>query len=109
VPVCTTCLGPRTAERYRAKCRRRRTLKLGGLIEKYTLAEIAERDGRQCGLCRQPVDMTVRNPDPWAPTIDHIVPVSLGGADVRANVWLAHRVCNLRKGNRVPVEAPASL
>lgn len=99
--MCAACSAPRTAERYRSKARRRRALKRGLTAEKYTLAKIAGRDGYRCGLCGSSVDMTIKNPHPWAPTIDHIVPISLGGDDTRGNVWLAHRVCNLRKGNRV--------
>jgi len=39
-------------------------------------------------------------PHPKAPTVDHIVPVSEGGDDTRANVQLAHFVCNSVKGAR---------
>jgi 5-methylcytosine-specific restriction endonuclease McrA len=84
-------------------------LKRGAEAEKYTLAEIAGRDGHRCGLCGGQVDMTIKNPDPWAPTIDHIVPISLGGDDTRGNVWLAHRLCNLRKGNRIDLDALTGL
>jgi 5-methylcytosine-specific restriction endonuclease McrA len=34
-------------------------------------------------------------------TIDHVTPISLGGADTIDNVRSAHRVCNLRRGARV--------
>lgn len=41
--------------------------------------------------------------DPDGATIDHIVPLSLGGSDEPANVATAHRRCNIRKGDqRVP-------
>lgn len=100
LPLCTACAPDRRAERYRSKCRRRRTLKLGGIGERYTLAEIAERDRYRCGLCRRRVDMTKRVPDLMAPVIDHMVPLSLGGDDTRANVWLAHYTCNSTKGAR---------
>jgi 5-methylcytosine-specific restriction endonuclease McrA len=51
--------------------------------------------------------MTVKVPEPLAPTIDHIVPVSKGGDDTRANVQLAHFRCNSVKGNR-EAAAPAA-
>jgi 5-methylcytosine-specific restriction endonuclease McrA len=44
--------------------------------------------------------MGQRVPHPKAPTIDHIVPVSEGGDDTRANVQLACFRCNSVKGPR---------
>lgn len=102
-PLCRPCAKQRTVENYRAKCRRRRAWKLGAKAEKYTLAEIALRDAGRCQLCHGLVDMELKHPDPWSPTIDHVLPLSRGGDDTRANVWLAHRLCNLRKGNQVAV------
>lgn len=66
----------------------------------YTLTEIARRDGRRCGLCRRPVDMTLSGLDAKGPTIDHIVPLSVSRDDRRTNVQLTHRICNLRKKDR---------
>jgi 5-methylcytosine-specific restriction endonuclease McrA len=37
-------------------------------------------------------------PHPDAPTIDHLLPLCDGGDDVRANVQLAHFLCNSRRG-----------
>lgn len=97
-------LSPEARERQRLywqeKNRRRRAAKRGGASEPYTLAEVAVRDDFRCGLCGDSVPMTVRVPDPLAPTIDHIVPISKGGDDTRANVQLAHFRCNSVKGNR---------
>lgn len=97
-------LSPAAAERQRlswqAKNRRRRAAKKGGASEPYTLAEIAERDGRSCGLCGAPVPMDAKVPDLLAPTIDHIVPIALGGDDTCGNVQLAHFRCNSVKGAR---------
>jgi 5-methylcytosine-specific restriction endonuclease McrA len=53
-----------------------------------------------CAICGQPVDKTIPYPDPWSPTIDEIVPVSLGGDPLdRANCRLAHFRCNVQRGN----------
>lgn len=63
--------------------------------------EIFERDGWVCGICALPVDQTVKFPDPGSATLDHVVPMSLGGAHDRANLQCAHFYCNTVKGNRV--------
>lgn len=86
--------------RARARERRKRDLKRGARSEVYTLAEIAARDRYRCGLCRKRVAMTKIVPHPKAPTIDHLVPLSKGGDDTRANAQLAHLGCNSRKHNR---------
>lgn len=97
-------LSPEARKRQRlswqAKNRRRRAAKRGGVSEPYTLAQIAERDRYRCQLCGKRVPMAVKVPDRQAPTIDHIVPVSEGGDDTRANVQLAHFGCNSSKGAR---------
>jgi 5-methylcytosine-specific restriction endonuclease McrA len=85
---------------WQRKNRKRRALKRGVPSERYSLQEIADRDGYCCQLCGDPVPMDVKCPDPQAPTIDHVVPFALGGNDLRANVQLAHFSCNSRKGAR---------
>lgn len=37
---------------------------------------------------------------PLAASIDHVIPLSVGGDNTRANVQLAHRRCNTAKNNR---------
>jgi len=55
-----------------------------------------------CGICGKPVDFSIRNPHPLAPTVDHIIPVSKGGhpTDI-ANLQLAHRCCNREKSDKL--------
>jgi 5-methylcytosine-specific restriction endonuclease McrA len=85
-------------ERWRRKNRKRRGPDI--ISEPYTLAEIAARDGYRCGLCRRKVNMALKNPHPQAPTIDHVIPLSISRDDTRVNVQLAHRGCNVAKGVR---------
>lgn len=88
------------AERRRRRVNRRRRRIEGIATEPYTLAGIAERDRFRCGICRKRVAMTKAVPHPKAPTIDHVIPLDDDGDDTRANVQLAHFICNSRKGNR---------
>lgn len=66
---------------------------------------LRDRDGDDCALCGDRMDFTVttgaRGESDEGPTIDHIVPRSLGGSNDLANLQLAHWRCNRAKGNRV--------
>jgi 5-methylcytosine-specific restriction endonuclease McrA len=78
---------------------RRRAWKLGnGAPEKFTRTEIGERDGWICGICGEPVDRTLRFPDKMSPSLDHVIPLSLGGEHSPANSRIAHWICNVRRG-----------
>lgn len=58
-----------------------------------------------CGICGQPVDKTIKNPDPMAATVDHIIPISRGGhPSALENLQLAHRWCNRQKSNKLLLE-----
>ncbi len=55
-----------------------------------------------CGICGQPVDMSLKYPDPMSKTVDHIIPVSKGGHPSElSNLQLAHRCCNRQKGAKL--------
>lgn len=79
---------------------RRRVQIRGGEVERFSRLEVFARDDWTCGLCDSPVDPTLTFPDPASASLDHIAPVSLGGAHTRANTRLAHLGCNASRGNR---------
>ena len=55
-----------------------------------------------CGICGQPIDNELKYPDPMSKSLDHIVPINLGGHPFdRANMQAAHLMCNLQKGQRL--------
>lgn len=89
------CRDEAKRERYRRKNRRRRLKSAPGT---YTLHELAERDSRRCHICGRTVDMLRSGMHDRGPTVDHLVPLSDGGRDELANVALAHRGCNVRRG-----------
>jgi len=59
--------------------------------------DLAERDGPQCRLCGDEVDLDLTYPDRMCPSIDHVVPRSAGGSDEPQNLQLAHWICNVRR------------
>ena len=65
-----------------------------------TVESLAKRDGNRCHICHRKVDMNLSGKTKWGPTIEHIVPVSLGGTNDSDNLVLAHRYCNVARGNR---------
>lgn len=91
-------MSPSKRERNRRHNRARRRQARGVTVSRFL---IAARDGWRCGLCGEPI---TRTPDL---TIDHIVPLCAGGTSHPNNLQAAHRVCNERKGNTLPVSATA--
>lgn len=77
---------------------RRRARKLGATVETFTREEIFDRDGWRCGICHRAVDPTLLWPAPWSVSLDHIVPLSLGGEHSRANTRCTHLECNMVRG-----------
>jgi 5-methylcytosine-specific restriction endonuclease McrA len=96
--LCGSCGKARETARCVRKARARRALKREAKAEPYTLEEIAARDKHTCQLCGKRVAMARKHPDSKSPVIDHVIPIVEGGDDTRANVQLAHYVCNARKG-----------
>jgi hypothetical protein len=80
--------------------RRRARSRANGSVESFSADEIGKRDNWVCGICRDashPVDLARRRPDPLAPSVDHIMPVSRGGTHTRGNVQITHWFCNQEK------------
>lgn len=57
---------------------------------------IAERASHRCEYCKAP-EVVFNFPF----EVEHIIPIFLQGTDDEANLALACRSCNLRKGNRI--------
>src|SRR6266542_345042 len=76
---------------------RERARRLGVAYEPINPQEIYERDGWRCQLCRRRVSRKLKYPHLMCASLDCIIPMSLGGGFVKANVQLAHFLCNSLK------------
>lgn len=92
---------PAWSDKRRDRYHRRRALKKAAATgEPVLMAAIAERDRWMCCLCHKPVSPVAKWPDSMSPSLDHLVPLSKGGAHDPSNVALAHLGCNSAKSNR---------
>lgn len=101
------CVKAHRKERKNEKAKNRR-YKLITVDKDITLKGVALRDNQECQLCGGVVDWNdyeIINGNMKCgsnyPSIDHIVPISLGGMHSWGNVQLAHMICNSRKGNKM--------
>lgn len=86
--------GRRAASRRRARLRNLP-------CEPYTVDELLERDGEDCVLCGEPLDLTFSWPDPKAPTVEHLECLAWGTAgDEPLNVGVSHWECNNQRKDR---------
>jgi hypothetical protein len=60
---------------------------------------IYERDAWRCGICSLKVDRRLKYPHPKSPSLDHVIPMALGGGHTYINVQCAHLICNSRKSH----------
>lgn len=91
----------RYPDRFAEKDARRRALlnqQSDPVTERVDRDAVFERDGWVCQLCHTPVDRDLVYPDPMSKSLDHKIPLAVGGGHVENNVQLAHLRCNLAKG-----------
>lgn len=65
-----------------------------------TIGDVIARVGRRCHLCKKLARLDVNWLHPLAAQVDHLIPISKGGKNVWDNVAIAHRACNMKKGNK---------
>lgn len=82
--------------------RRRARIKQNG-VEFYSRLEVFDRDRGLCYICLKSIDILKHWPDPKSFSVDHIIPISKGGADKMDNVRSTHLICNVKKSNREEV------
>lgn len=62
-------------------------------------AKLFFRDEGLCGICKHPVDISLKYPDQMSLSIDHIIPLAKGGAHAMYNLQIAHWICNIQKSD----------
>jgi len=88
----------RARNRHIRRIRKRNNSSSACAVDKFTRIEIFERDKWVCKLCGKKVDKSLKHNQLMSATLDHIVPIAEGGSHTRANVQLAHMICNSNKG-----------
>lgn len=79
----------------------RRARNAGAVVQEvFDRLEIFERDGWICGICDEPVNAELDPFDSMSATVDHVIPLVLGGVHSRENVQCAHLGCNSKKDNQ---------
>lgn len=71
----------------------------GDAIDHLTLFNL---HGWICNICKDPIDPDRRMPDLLAATVEHRVPLALGGTHTWDNVAPAHALCNFQKADSFP-------
>lgn len=77
---------------------RRRSRKVNGFVKSVSKLYICRRDKWRCHICGKKVNDKLKNPHLMSATLDHIVPLAIGGTHEPKNVKLAHMICNSMKG-----------
>lgn len=69
--------------------------------EHYTTEMILERWGTICYLCDEEINLEIPRTEPEGLHLDHVRPISKGGADIIDNVKPTHAHCNLSKSDKM--------
>lgn len=88
-------------DRWNGYGRKRRAMIKGLAHEPYSGVDILARDNETCQLCLAYIDSSLRFPDTKSFSVDHILPIALGGSDTPDNVQASHLGCNARKAHYV--------
>lgn len=87
----------RKARRNKGGTHRARARRFGVKYEPVKLLRVFERDRWRCGICGKKVNRRLRYPHPRAASLDHVIPMSVGGGHLYSNVQCAHWDCNVAK------------
>lgn len=112
VPRVATCVGcggevdlvasvTRAGHRKRADMKLCRRCRMDKRKHGLSVEVLARRDGLACGICGEPVDLSLRAPELMRASVDHRIPRARGGSNDPENLQLAHLWCNQVKSDRI--------
>ena len=85
-------------EAARIASAKRRSLLAGATIGVLDLDAMWQACESICYLCGVEMDWDIRHPSPLSKSLDHIAPLSKGGAHSQENLAWVHLRCNVKKG-----------
>ena len=86
-------------KKYTREARKKRDHQLREqFVSDVSYEDLYERDQGICQICGLPVHPYKGCDNSWDGTIDHIIPLSVGGKHCMENCQLSHRICNSLKG-----------
>lgn len=66
------------------------------------MIKYAKANGAVCAICGKEIDTSLKYPNPFSLTIDHMIPINKGGhPSDTANLQYAHFRCNVTKGDKL--------
>lgn len=77
---------------------RRRAHKANVVYTSVPRSAIVSAHGTRCWICRERIDMAAKAPAPSSFSVDHVVPLALGGWHDLTNLRPAHFRCNSLRG-----------
>jgi len=89
------CARHKAYMKHQRKCREEQLRK--AFVEDVDYNMVFKRDKGVCQICGLPVHPIKNIDSNWDGTIDHVVPLSIGGKHAVSNCQLAHRICNSLK------------
>jgi hypothetical protein len=90
----------------KASTQRRRARQMDATVEHFTASDVRAYHGDDCYLCDKKINYSLKFPHPKSPSLDHVQPLSRGGAHSLENCAMAHLECNLKKHAAPAVKLP---
>lgn len=100
---CDPCRALRLRAAQKRAKRKRRAVHRHVLADTVDPRTVYDRDHWMCGICRKAVDPSLTHPNPMSASLDHVIPIAMGGSHTYLNTQLAHLQCNLNKSANPPV------
>jgi len=72
-------------------------------IEHVDSLVMAERDNWICHICSGQIDQTLKYPNRYSLSVDHVIPLSKGGTHGYDNCKSSHWICNVLKSDKVDI------